>query len=353
LRERTRQSTLEVTCPECEHNWNLTSTSEASTSDKLAEDSLCEQWKSEHACQCPGCATWVERTSGCPHMTCTNCRTEFCYLCGELYRATGGGIHKCSSRRNRNKRVGCVGRSHTPLENIAICMRSSQHTYGGWMRMVIHEAVYEGWQLAACVSSQCTRRLLLLASLWDLIGGSPIWSLMKNIYSFAPIDQLGQMLIHTGLVSLTALSTGGCILSLVMYLLLDSTTQWRHAQGNDTFRGALDHLNLITGLGFVICGGGMAAGCRAMYSRGLVSVMRDASIVVMVYYRVFYRGINVRRSLRQVRAELRQRAASLSTQLHRAALRILKWSPVAHRVRENDGQMIHLSEYYHSRPGAA
>jgi len=32
--------------------------------------------------ECPGCGIVVEKTQGCNHMTCTKCKTEFCYVCG-------------------------------------------------------------------------------------------------------------------------------------------------------------------------------------------------------------------------------------------------------------------------------
>ncbi|CAI2367338.1 unnamed protein product [Moneuplotes crassus] len=36
--------------------------------------------------QCPQCKYWVEKSSGCDHMTC-RCRYEFCYRCGGKYQA--------------------------------------------------------------------------------------------------------------------------------------------------------------------------------------------------------------------------------------------------------------------------
>jgi len=35
--------------------------------------------------QCPKCKYWVERATGCDHITC-RCRYEFCYKCGGKYR---------------------------------------------------------------------------------------------------------------------------------------------------------------------------------------------------------------------------------------------------------------------------
>ena len=37
-------------------------------------------------CQkCPLCRVYIERSSGCPHMTCGRCGTEFCYYCGDVF----------------------------------------------------------------------------------------------------------------------------------------------------------------------------------------------------------------------------------------------------------------------------
>jgi hypothetical protein len=46
------------------------------------EIELSESWLKEHAKQCPGCASWIQKTEGCDHMSChSKCRAEFCYAC--------------------------------------------------------------------------------------------------------------------------------------------------------------------------------------------------------------------------------------------------------------------------------
>ncbi|CAJ1966499.1 unnamed protein product [Cylindrotheca closterium] len=46
--------------------------------------------------QCPKCSEMIELRSGCNHMTCANCRHEFCYKCLEKW-STGNG--QCTSGR--------------------------------------------------------------------------------------------------------------------------------------------------------------------------------------------------------------------------------------------------------------
>ncbi|KAK8551354.1 hypothetical protein V6N13_119824 [Hibiscus sabdariffa] len=43
--------------------------------------------------RCPKCKYYVERTVGCPHMTC-RCRFQFCYGCGEKWDDNHGGCQR-------------------------------------------------------------------------------------------------------------------------------------------------------------------------------------------------------------------------------------------------------------------
>uniref|UniRef100_A0A673M242 RBR-type E3 ubiquitin transferase n=1 Tax=Sinocyclocheilus rhinocerous TaxID=307959 RepID=A0A673M242_9TELE len=55
-------------------------------------DKLLRHWASvieygqRNAQKCPRCKIHIQRTEGCDHMTCTQCKTNFCYRCGEKYR---------------------------------------------------------------------------------------------------------------------------------------------------------------------------------------------------------------------------------------------------------------------------
>ncbi|GLU22554.1 hypothetical protein SLE2022_386200 [Rubroshorea leprosula] len=43
--------------------------------------------------RCPHCKVYVERTDGCPHMTC-RCKFQFCYGCGEEWTKDHGGCER-------------------------------------------------------------------------------------------------------------------------------------------------------------------------------------------------------------------------------------------------------------------
>ncbi|XP_022091132.1 probable E3 ubiquitin-protein ligase RNF217 [Acanthaster planci] len=54
-------------------------------------DRLLKEWAKEHhygqpnANRCPKCKVYIQRSSGCDNMTCSQCRTSFCYRCGERF----------------------------------------------------------------------------------------------------------------------------------------------------------------------------------------------------------------------------------------------------------------------------
>ena len=55
--------------------------------------------------QCPSCGVAVELSSGCNHVTCSQCECEFCFLCGGRYLC---GLHFW----DYNFLTGCPGMQH-------------------------------------------------------------------------------------------------------------------------------------------------------------------------------------------------------------------------------------------------
>lgn len=43
-------------------------------------------WIKLNSKSCPGCKTNIEKNQGCNHMTCKQCKYEFCWLCLGEYR---------------------------------------------------------------------------------------------------------------------------------------------------------------------------------------------------------------------------------------------------------------------------
>jgi len=69
-----------------------------------------EEFVSKHTVKCPAmcCGAPITKSSGCNHMTCPRCNTNFCYLCGGRYL---NGIHFA-----RYNCVGCPNMQSTQSE---------------------------------------------------------------------------------------------------------------------------------------------------------------------------------------------------------------------------------------------
>ena len=81
-------------CLQCKTEWHTNLTCEEYQKQKKDDENEKQfelYLKGSRAKQCPNCKKWVEKISGCDHITCS-CGSEFCYLCGELYI---NGHHYC------------------------------------------------------------------------------------------------------------------------------------------------------------------------------------------------------------------------------------------------------------------
>ncbi|CAH1772326.1 unnamed protein product [Owenia fusiformis] len=88
---------IPVTCKECALCWCFLCQApwhtDLSCKGYRKGERLLKSWAKEqhfgqrNAQQCPRCNIFIQRSMGCDHMTCSKCKTDFCYLCGDRFRA--------------------------------------------------------------------------------------------------------------------------------------------------------------------------------------------------------------------------------------------------------------------------
>ena len=79
-----------------------------------------------NARKCPKCQFFIERISGCDHMTCARCKTEFCFKCGEKYRSAGF----LGNHYSRFSPLGCKYNLKPSKPVLRIAIRSAVFTGG-------------------------------------------------------------------------------------------------------------------------------------------------------------------------------------------------------------------------------
>ena len=66
-------------------------------------------WIAANTKSCPKCARSIEKNQGCNHMTCSQCRYEFCWVCMGDWKSHGsatGGYYKCNLYEEKKKDAG-------------------------------------------------------------------------------------------------------------------------------------------------------------------------------------------------------------------------------------------------------
>ena len=89
-------------CLQCKTEWHKDKTCEEYQLEKKDKDNdikFEEYAKGSNFKQCPNCKRWVEKISGCNHITCP-CGSHFCYSCGGLM--DNNLFHSCTNRNYNN-----------------------------------------------------------------------------------------------------------------------------------------------------------------------------------------------------------------------------------------------------------
>ena len=90
-----------ITCSQCQFVWCFHCHApwhhDITCKEFLRGDKHFKRWRTSKSstgaanCQkCPLCRVPIQRSTGCDHMTCNRCSTEFCYKCGGLYNGFPG-----------------------------------------------------------------------------------------------------------------------------------------------------------------------------------------------------------------------------------------------------------------------
>jgi len=86
-------------CFKCKEEWHADVTCEQYQQWKM-ENSESEaryiDWVRNNTKTCPKCKTPIEKNGGCNHMTCKNCKHEFCWLCSQDYTSSHWEQSSCT-----------------------------------------------------------------------------------------------------------------------------------------------------------------------------------------------------------------------------------------------------------------
>lgn len=97
-------------CFKCHHEAHLPSPCDLVKAwlKKAADESETANWISANTKDCPKCKRAIEKNGGCNHMTCSQCRYEFCWICMDdwsLHSGSTGGYYKCNRYKEEELEV--------------------------------------------------------------------------------------------------------------------------------------------------------------------------------------------------------------------------------------------------------
>jgi len=88
---------------------------------KCSSDAENATWILANTKRCPNCDTQIEKNQGCNHMTCSNCKHDFCWLCKGNWSEHGsvtGGYYRCN-RWEGQQELGVKSKEERESESAA------------------------------------------------------------------------------------------------------------------------------------------------------------------------------------------------------------------------------------------
>eukprot|EP00762_Andalucia_godoyi_P000308 ANDGO_03212.mRNA.1 E3 ubiquitin-protein ligase dbl4 len=80
------------------------------------KESATSEWLVKNTRDCPKCSVRIHKDGGCNHVTCSKCRYEFCWICGDDWTRHGsstGGYYSCNRFNETSTAPGRPGGSAT------------------------------------------------------------------------------------------------------------------------------------------------------------------------------------------------------------------------------------------------
>lgn len=126
---------------------------------KNSAESENTNWILANTKPCPKCHRPIEKNQGCMHMTCSQCRHEFCWLCNGCWKEHGertGGFYACN-KFETSKKKGIYDEETARRENAKQSLERYMHYFE---RYDAHHKAREKAKLDAIVTQETTLELL-------------------------------------------------------------------------------------------------------------------------------------------------------------------------------------------------